>query len=137
MKHKALCAAALAVLTLVCLAGAVCAGDIPPAESSAAAAEGAAPALFRTELQAGQVARADQPLHFVAGEVIRLNVSYTPAGELDFGFLDPDGKFCYLKTSGDHIDKLIIVEKTGDHTLQIRNNTSTEIRLSGYIEPQA
>lgn len=137
MKHKALCAAALAALMLGCLAGAVRAGDIPPAESSAAAAEAAAPALFRTEIQAGQVARADQPLHFVAGEMIRLNVSYMPAGELNFGFLDPDGKFCYLKASGDHIDKLVIVEKTGDYTLQIRNTASTEIRLSGYIEPQA
>lgn len=131
MKHKALCAAALLI---GCLGGAVCAGDIPAAESSAAAAEASAPALFRTDIQAGQVARADQPLHFVAGESIRLNVSYSPDGKMNFGFIDPDGTFRYLKASHGHFDKIIIIEKTGDYTLQFRNKSSTEIDLSGYVD---
>ena len=134
MKHKVLCAMALAALTLGYLAGAVCAGDIPTAENSAAAAEAAAPALFRTELQSGQVARADHPLHFVAGESIRLNINYMPDGKMNFGLIDPDGTFRYLKASHGHFDKIIIIEKTGDYTLQFRNKSSIEIDLSGYVD---
>ena len=129
MKHKSLCATALAAALLIgCLGGSVCAGDIP------AAAETAASALFRTEIQAGQVARADQPLHFVAGESIRLNINYMPDGKMKFGFIDPDGTFRYLKASHGHFDKIIIIEKTGDYTLQFRNKSSIEIDLSGYVD---
>ena len=53
---------------------------------------------------------------------------------MNFGFIDPDGTFRYLKASHGHFDKIIIIEKTGDYTLQFRNKSSTEIDLSGYVD---
>lgn len=32
-----------------------------------------------------------------------------------------------------NIDKTLKVEKNGNYTLQIRNNSSKEIRVSGYV----
>ena len=138
MKFKAHCSMTLCLLFSLallggCLYGPARTADIQTVKNSAAVSE-PLPALFWTRIQAGQMIRSNQPLHFVAGESIRLNISYMPDGKMNFGFIDPDGTFRYLQASHGHFDKIIIIEKTGDYTLQFRNKSSTEIDLSGYVD---
>ena len=88
---------------------------------------------FSTTIKANAKMKASSTFPLAAGETVRFNASYTPAGSVDFGVIDPDGKFLYFNVTNGNIDKTLKVEKNGSYTLQIRNNSSKEIKVSGYV----
>ena len=69
-----------------------------------------------------------------AGETVTINCSYSPASaSMDFGLLDSNGSFHYLNATGGSIYKTIQVSQRGSYTLAIRNNSSSSVRVMGFV----
>lgn len=69
-----------------------------------------------------------------AGETVTIKASYSPfSASVDFGIIAPDGNYYGFNVTSGSIDKTIRVSQSGDYTLQIRNNSSTEIEVSGFV----
>ncbi len=68
------------------------------------------------------------------GEGATIKASYSPfAASVDFGLVDSDGVFHYVNITDGNIDQTIWINKSGDYTLQIRNNASYEVEVSGFV----
>lgn len=89
---------------------------------------------FNMSIPARSQARANSSFPLAAGETVTIKASYSPfSSSVDFGLIAPDGKYyCFNVTSGS-IDKTIQVNTSGDYTFQIRNNSSTEVQVSGFV----
>lgn len=75
-----------------------------------------------------------QSFRMLEGESVTINATYTPIGaSVDFGLVDSNGIFHYINTSNGSIDKTIIISKSDRYTLQVRNNSSSTIDVSGDI----
>lgn len=69
-----------------------------------------------------------------AGETVTINCSYSPASaSMDFGLVDSDGIFYSLNVTGGSINKSIQVSERGSYTLAIRNNSSSSVRVVGFV----
>lgn len=72
--------------------------------------------------------------HLEAGEVVRINCSYSPeSASIDFGLIAPDGAFYYVNVTDGSINKSIQVDETGDYTLAVRNNSSDTVSVVGFV----
>lgn len=89
---------------------------------------------FNWTIPANTSAKGDIVFPLAAGETVTIKASYSPfSASVDFGLIAPNGKYyCFNITSGS-IDKTIQVSESGDYVLQIRNNASTEIEVSGFV----
>lgn len=89
---------------------------------------------FDWTIPANKSAKGDIVFPLAAGETVTIKASYSPfSASVDFGLIAPNGKYyCFNITSGS-IDKTIQVDESGDYVLQIRNNASTEIEVSGFV----
>ena len=88
---------------------------------------------FNTTIKANSKMTSDSTFPLAAGDTMQFIASYTPAGSVDFGVIDPDGKFLYFNVTNGVINKTLRVEERGNYTLQIRNNSSKEIDVSGHV----
>lgn len=69
-----------------------------------------------------------------AGEIVQIKAHYSPINvSMDFGLLDSNGTYYYINTTNGSIDKAIQIEKKGNYTFQIRNNSNYEVQVSGYV----
>lgn len=69
-----------------------------------------------------------------AGETVTIKASYSPfSASVDFGIIVPDGSYYGFNVTSGSIDKTIQVSESGDYIFQIRNNSSTEIEVSGFV----
>lgn len=76
----------------------------------------------------------DKSFHLEAGEVVRINCSYSPeSASIDFGLIAPDGAFYYVNVTDGSINKSIQVDETGDYTLAVRNNSSDTVSVVGFV----
>ncbi len=76
----------------------------------------------------------DKSFHLEAGEVVRINCSYSPeSASIDFGLIAPDGAFYYVNVTDGSINKSIQVDETGDYTLAVRNNSSETVSVVGFV----
>lgn len=77
---------------------------------------------------------ADIVFPLAAGETVHIRANYTPEdASLDFGLIDSDGIFHYITVTTGSIDATIKVPENGNYTFAIRNNTGTEVMVSGII----
>jgi len=67
------------------------------------------------------------------GEVVQITATYSLSGSVDFGLVDSDGVFHYVNATNGRIDKSIEITESGTYIFAIRNNSSQEIKVSGYI----
>ena len=89
---------------------------------------------FNMSIPANTKVRANTSFSLVVGETITIKASYAPfSASVDVGFIAPDGKFYYFNVTGGSIDQTITVSQTGQYTLQIRNNSSSAIQISGFV----
>lgn len=89
---------------------------------------------FNMSIPANTKVRANTSFSMVVGETITIKASYAPfSASVDVGFIAPDGKFYYFNVTGGSIDQTITVSQTGQYTLQIRNNSSSAIQISGFV----
>lgn len=77
---------------------------------------------------------ADSSFPMEAGETVTINASYSPLDtSVDFGLVDSNGVFYYFNVTDGSIKKTIRIKESGNYTLQVRNNSSSEIRVSGFV----
>lgn len=78
------------------------------------------------------IANSSFPL--AAWETVTIKASYSPfSASVDFGLVDSEGTFYYFNVTDGSVDKTIQVDESGDYTLQIRNNSNVEVKVSGFV----
>lgn len=89
---------------------------------------------FSMTVSANKLKRANSSFSLDAGEVVTINASYAPASaSVDFGLIDSDDVFHYINVKNGSINQGITIETRGQYTLAIRNNSSSEIDVSGFV----
>lgn len=77
---------------------------------------------------------ADSSFPLAAGETVTIKASYSPfTASMDFGLIAPNGVFYYFNITNGNIDKTIQVNESGSYTLQVVNNSSNEVQVSGFV----
>lgn len=109
----------------------VSAAEVPPEDSIVTPL---ATNSFSITIPANTKMRANSSFSLMVGETITIKASYAPfSASVDVGFIAPDGLFYYFTVTGGSIDQTIEVSQTGKYTLQIRNNSDSEIQVSGFV----
>ena len=89
---------------------------------------------FSMSIPAKSKVLADSSFPMEAGETVTINASYSPLdANVDFGLVDSNGVFHYFNITDGSIDKTIRIKESGNYTLQVRNNSSTEVKVSGFV----
>lgn len=89
---------------------------------------------FSMTIPAKSKALADSSFPMAAGETVTIKASYAPFdASVDFGLVDSDGVFHYFNITDGSIDKTILIEESGKYTLQVRNNSKVEVKVSGFV----
>ena len=88
---------------------------------------------FSMTISAKSKGVADSSFPLDEGETVSINASYYPDASVDFGLVGDDGVFHYFNVTDGSIDKTIRISERGNYTLQIRNNSSKGISVSGYV----
>lgn len=89
---------------------------------------------FNMTIPANTKAIANSSFPLAAGETVTIKASYSPfSASVDFGLIAPDGKFYFFNITDGSIDETIQVSESGNYTLQIRNNSSSEVHVSGFV----
>lgn len=89
---------------------------------------------FNVTIAAGSTVGAGQSFPMAAGESVTINASYAPANaSVDFGLVDADGIFHYFNVTNGSTNTTISIDKNGNYTLKIRNNSSVEVKVLGFV----
>lgn len=90
---------------------------------------------FNMTIPARTKAIASSSFPLAAGETVTIKASYSPfSASVDVGLIAPDGKFYFFNITDGSIDETIQVSESGKYTLQIRNNSSNDIHVSGFVK---
>ena len=86
------------------------------------------------EIPANTLATASTSFPLEAGETVSINAVYTPrTADLSFGLIAPDGYFYSMPATNGNFDETIEVDQSGQYTLAVRNRSSEEVSVSGYV----
>ena len=89
---------------------------------------------FDFEIPANTLMRASTDFPMEYGETVTIWATYSPASaSVDFGLIDSDSKFHYERCSNGVFDKTIRIDEKGTYTFAIRNNSSYDIHVSGFV----
>lgn len=89
---------------------------------------------FRMSIPAKSKTTANSSFPLAAGETVTIKASYSPfSASVDFGLVAPNGKYYFVNVTNGSIDQTIQVNESGDYTLRIRNNSSYEVEVSGFV----
>ena len=89
---------------------------------------------FNMSIPAKSKVIANSSFPLAAWETVTIKASYSPfSASVDFGLVDSQGPFYYFNVTDGSVDKTIQVEESGDYTLQIRNNSNVEVKVSGFV----
>ncbi len=89
---------------------------------------------FNMTVPAKSTLKADKSFPLEAGETVTIKATYSPfSASVDFGLVDPDGIFHYLRGSNGTFDKTIKVDKRGNYLFAVRNNSSGSVSVSGFV----
>lgn len=121
MKVKRAFCTAMACVMLLCCVGA-------GAQASSRASGG-----FSAIVSANTTRQANKSFPLEAGEIVRINASYTPDAGVDFGLIDEDGIFHFLRVTDGSINISIRIAERGNYTFAVRNNASAVISVSGFV----
>ena len=89
---------------------------------------------FSMTISAKTKALADTSFSMMSGETVTIKASYAPFdASVDFGLVDSDGVFHYFNITNGSIDKTMRINKSGKYTLQIKNNSDSEVKVSGFV----
>ena len=69
-----------------------------------------------------------------AGETVTINATYSPSSaNIDFGLVDKNGDFHYLKGKNGAFNEKIEIPENGTYTFAIRNNSDVAVDVTGYV----
>lgn len=89
---------------------------------------------FNMDVPGETIVKANSSFPLEEGETVTIKASYTPfSASVDFGLIAPDGYFYYINVDDGSIDTTIKVDKRGNYTLAVQNNSSETISVSGYV----
>ena len=89
---------------------------------------------FNMSIPAKSKVIANSSFPLAAWQTVTIKASYSPfSASVDFGLVDSQGTFYYFNVTDGSVDKTIQVEESGDYTLQIRNNSNVEVKVSGFV----
>lgn len=89
---------------------------------------------FSMSIPAKTKSLANSSFSLMTGETVTIKASYAPFdASVDFGLVDSDGIFHYFNITDGSIDKTIQISKSGKYTLQVRNNSDGEVKVSGFV----
>ena len=89
---------------------------------------------FSLDVPGNVMFEADRSFSLDAGESVTIEANYSPwSASVDFGLIAPDGLFYPVRAQNGSIDKTIDIIERGNYTFAIRNNSSVEISVSGFV----
>ena len=89
---------------------------------------------FSMDVSANTIRKASSSFPLEVGEVVTIKASYSPfSANVDFGLIAPNGRFYYITITNGSIDRAIEVTERGNYTFAVRNNSSFEVNVSGYV----
>lgn len=89
---------------------------------------------FDFEISAKTLRKADTSFPMEYGETITITAFYSPASaSVDFGLIDSDGVFYPVRGSNGSINQTIRIDLKGTYTFAVRNNSSYEVAVSGFV----
>lgn len=89
---------------------------------------------FRMRVSANMLSLADSDFFLEAEETVSIRAYYSPkSASVDFGLIAPDGLFYSSNTENGSISMTFSIGQRGYYTLAVRNNSSNEISVSGYV----
>ena len=73
-------------------------------------------------------------LSLEAGEMVRINATYSPASaNIYIGLVDESGKFYYVRAMNGQLDITLEIEERGNYRLAVVNNSANAVSSSGYV----
>ena len=70
-----------------------------------------------------------------AGETVTINATYSPSSaDIDFGLIDKNGIFHYLKGENGAFNKKIEIPENGTYTFAVRNNSDVSVNVTGFVK---
>lgn len=118
---KTLCSLLTVVLLISCFAGTV-------------NAAGRASGKFDITVSAGELKPAKTGFPMAAGETVTISAAYSPSSaDIDFGLIDKNGTFYYLKGENGAFNKRIEIPENGTYTFAVRNNSDVSVNVTGFV----
>ncbi len=134
--HKSVRWALAGILVFSCLCGPIQAAEQNPHQDFAMFDINVQRATnqFNLKVSSGRVAKAATSFSMGPEETITITASFSPSNaSMDFGLMDSDGIFHYVTITGGTINQTFLIEEWGDYTLAIRNNSSSTVTVSGFV----
>ena len=73
-------------------------------------------------------------LSMEADETVTINCTYSPrTADVDFGLITPRGTFVFVEGEDGNCNQPIQVSQTGDYYFAVRNNSSNDVEVLGYV----
>lgn len=73
-------------------------------------------------------------LSMEADETVTINCTYSPrTADVDFGLITPRGTFVFVEGEDGNCNQTIQVSQTGDYYFAVRNNSSNDVEVLGYV----
>ena len=73
-------------------------------------------------------------LSMEADETVTINCTYSPrTADVDFGLITPRGTFVFVEGEDGRCNQTIQVSQTGDYYFAVRNNSSNDVEVLGYV----
>ena len=89
---------------------------------------------FSMDVPAGTLRQSSTSFPLDPGETVTIKASYSPfSANVDFGLITPDGWFYHFTETDGSVDKSIKITQRGNYTFAVRNNSSYEISVTGFV----
>lgn len=89
---------------------------------------------FDFEIPANTLMKASSSFPMEYGETVTINAVYSPdSASVDFGLIDSNGLFYPVPGSNGSINQTIRIDLRGIYTFAVRNNSSYEVTVSGFV----
>ena len=89
---------------------------------------------FIVDIPGNTLAITNSSFPLEVGETVTINAVYSPRdASVDFGLVAPDGLFYPFRAQNGRFDNTIEIDQRGTYTFAIRNNSSYEISVSGFV----
>ena len=67
-------------------------------------------------------------------ELVTINCTYSPRmADVDFGLITPQYTFIFVGGESGNCNQAIRINETGDYYFAVRNNSSNDVEVLGYV----
>lgn len=132
--RKCSCLLLACVVSFSCLSVPAAAADTENQIQMTEALERRASGHFDFKIPGNTIMEAESSFPMEYGETVTITASYHPAAaSMDFGLIDSDGIFYPVSASDGSFKQTIRIDQRGYYTFAVRNNSSYEVSVSGFV----